>query len=585
MISGKQIAIIGVIITVIFLIGTAKFDWNLFRLIPMVAYGGAYTPEYPFPPFDKLFSPVFGTVDCKDTGLWSTVDQPIPIKQKFYSPNCGGGSSCEKMVVDYTCQSYGGCQIASLSATCPSLWPNPIYSVKVGGVVASYPYSATYGQGYHIEIACKDGGVYGLAPTSTNIAVQGKVMKLYVTSWGYTPGGWMAGSEGCKLLSADAETLKKMQPIDPAILTASCGAVEGKIQGVDIIPPGSTKCVIVGWREDPAFGTVNPQGQYEGKDVICRPYSEIASIKKVGTYGGYNYWVKDQTLVTYSSKPTMCCDNTNCAGGYVCEKYTCTAKPTECTYGSCAWSVDQCGVSGSCIEKEGSYYIQTWTCDSNKCCQPIKTYQKCCQSTCDRISTPTEKYICNPTVGCEKIEILKDCGTGYCCNVPGENQLWTDATKSSYKTQSCINKKCCYENPGDMYRGVCKDVCYKPPKVCGNGICEEGENIGNCPQDCGQPPSEFSWAIIFALIGGVLSFLMLGANALREKDWVGIAIAGTIALIVGIVIWWVISNWVMIAISLGILALLGGLGLYFFGGAILAVVVILMLIIRTIKGD
>ncbi|MBU1120936.1 MAG: carboxypeptidase-like regulatory domain-containing protein [archaeon] len=37
--------------------------------------------------------------------------------------------------------------------------------------------------------------------------------------------------------------------------------------------------------------------------------------------------------------------------------------------------------------------------------------------------------------------------------------------------------------------------CVNPP-VCGNGLCEQGENSYNCPQDCGMPPVQGNLTVI-----------------------------------------------------------------------------------------
>jgi len=47
---------------------------------------------------------------------------------------------------------------------------------------------------------------------------------------------------------------------------------------------------------------------------------------------------------------------------------------------------------------------------------------------------------------------------------------------------------------------VTTTTIYSP--VCGNGICENGEDYDNCPDDCGEAPRE-NWLWLFALIGAV----------------------------------------------------------------------------------
>ena len=41
----------------------------------------------------------------------------------------------------------------------------------------------------------------------------------------------------------------------------------------------------------------------------------------------------------------------------------------------------------------------------------------------------------------------------------------------------------------------CPEDCPAPP-VCGNGICEEGETEENCPEDCAVQPSTTGYIIV-----------------------------------------------------------------------------------------
>jgi hypothetical protein len=215
MVTGKQFAVASFLIAIVGLVANAHWDWNLFE----VTGGTNYNPEYPFAAYDKVYSPVFGQIECKDTGLWSQGDQLAFTNDGCYQTIFG--THCTKSVKDYSCQSYGGCRLFNLQATCPyaNVGVSPHFTVKVDNFISSYPYDAVYGQSYHIEVSCYAGAS---PPSSTNdihaantvdVLVKGKIEQLYVTSWGYTPGGWLAGSEGCKLISASADTLKKMQPI------------------------------------------------------------------------------------------------------------------------------------------------------------------------------------------------------------------------------------------------------------------------------------------------------------------------------------------------------------------------------------
>jgi hypothetical protein len=83
-----------------------------------------------------------------------------------------------------------------------------------------------------------------------------------------------------------------------------------------------------------------------------------------------------------------------------------------------------------------------------------------------------------------------ECGTNRCCNVDGEGKTWTSYGGSKFNTQSCSpGLKCCYNDPKDIFRGVCADTC-SGIIHCGNKICESqyNEDEDSCPADCKIPP-------------------------------------------------------------------------------------------------
>ena len=524
--------IIGIIVILVIVFGLREYG-----LVKFEQYSGNYQPSYPFPLNNKLYSPVYGHIDCELV----SGEYTAPKTLQWYSESFRIYNQCEecsKAVADFTCNEIGGCEftgITGIKCSRPILGGDGCYgqgydySIKVNGIEGKT--SAAYGENMHIEVYCTQCDVQGmwyakLSPVNLSLEVKGKLAKLKVESYGYTIGGWLDGSDGCKLTSEDAKTLKNMQLTD------------NPIKDTDINELGkSINQIIVGWREDPAFDNINPQGQYNGMDVICRPFSELASIKKVGTIGGYTYYVKDQTLMTYSQNTDMCCDNTNCQSGYVCEKYKCVKNATVCKYGSCAWSVDQCGSPG-CYELADGYVDRTFYCDENKCCQRNDKPVKCCPITCERMSTPSEKYKCNPDVGCVKQIYQDPCGNGYCCNVEGEGKKWFDITLSPYITQNCVgDKKCCYENPNDPYRGTCKDTCSIPQckvegescvktseccteygLVCDKGKCVEEESkedfCSKYPEICDNLP-----LILIGVLGIGLIYAAMRNRKSQQQVW------------------------------------------------------------------
>ena len=46
---------------------------------------------------------------------------------------------------------------------------------------------------------------------NVNLQIKGYQTKLYITGGGYIPGGWLDGSEKCKMISVDATTLKNLE--------------------------------------------------------------------------------------------------------------------------------------------------------------------------------------------------------------------------------------------------------------------------------------------------------------------------------------------------------------------------------------
>jgi len=421
-----------------------------------VGSGGEYEPEYPFPVQDKIYQPVWGAINCQHTGGTTAVTQPTPYE-------CGDWL-IGKLCVDYQCEYIGGCKLRSVSGSCPTGSWNFDSRITIGS--SSYEYSLPldldYGQTVHIMGICLTG--VRKQPETLDIDIVGYQSKLYIESYGYTQGGWLAGSDNCKLVSVDAATLKQMQDKSA-----------DELKGIEQIQMGVTEHIIVGWREDPAFGTVNPCGKYNGQDVVCRPYDKLASLKKVYTEGNRNYWTVDEVIETYAQNNQLCCCAGDCAAGYECEAYHCVEKPIICEYGQCPWGIEQCHHVSGCFQEGGKFYLRQAYCDPDKCCQYTENEVKCCKNYCDAMSTPTKSYYCDYDVGCVEVTIPKECPAGHCCMAGGE-----------YKTQNCLlGLQCCMEL-GSEYMGVCKEQCGDIPPVddcyqncvadaeCGLGITVDG---------------------------------------------------------------------------------------------------------------
>ena len=159
---------------------------------------------------------------------------------------------------------------------------------------------------------------------------------------------------------------------------------------------------------------------------------------------------------------------------------------------------------------------------------------------------------------------IKTCLAGeYCTYVSGEpactKEITCDTDADCNDNNPCTKDTCVYDS-------------MKGRKVCKN------DPIPGC--------GGFDITIIFGLIAGALAFFGTGGiRNLKDEEYDALAISAIFAIIAGLIAWYVVSNWQTILLALGIATILGGIGLYFLGGAILFIIFILMQIIRTIKGE
>jgi len=326
----EQSQIITILVVALALGGTASAYYLLGGQFPFGVSGNTFNPEYPDPATNVLYNPVYAQLDCKDTGDFNSPQNVVLTNV----PNCG--VLCAPFGEAYfVCNNYFGCQALQPQIECTSqTWgcsgTENIKEIRLGsasGSLLSYPYQINRGDSYYFKAQCKFSNCIGYwSPNGYSLNVKGRLSMIYVDAHGYIPAGWLASTEGCKFVSAgNAQIVKNAQMVNA-----------NPLAGVDTIAPGVTKNVIVGWREDPTFGQINPQGKYQGRDVLCQNLAGIYGIKQTATVGGKTYWQRDSILVTYSGTNSMCCDNTGCATGYYCENYQCKANPS-CTYGTCAY--------------------------------------------------------------------------------------------------------------------------------------------------------------------------------------------------------------------------------------------------------
>jgi len=125
---------------------------------------------------------------------------------------------------------------------------------------------------------------------------------------------------------------------------------------------------------------------------------------------------------------------------------------------------------------------------------------------------------------------------------------------------------------GTCIDGFCQ-YGYVPPvpiePVCGNGICEAGEDKNNCAEDCGTPNPLFKWDNLYLLpilltFGLALLFGWRGKQKTEKYHTFDFIIGGVLGVIIGIVAYFIIKYWVWIAL----VTLIGG------GGAIVLILAI-----------
>jgi hypothetical protein len=117
----------------------------------------------------------------------------------------------------------------------------------------------------------------------------------------------------------------------------------------------------------------------------------------------------------------------------------------------------------------------------------------------DIIAPPTP--ICTPNQIVNKT-CIDNITVGYKqCSTDG--YFWFDKTFVCATNQVCSNGEC-----------VAKPVIPVTP-VCGNGVCEAGEDYINCPQDCPAPPAPVPsievpiWAVVAGIIIIVILFMVV----------------------------------------------------------------------------
>jgi hypothetical protein len=118
-------------------------------------------------------------------------------------------------------------------------------------------------------------------------------------------------------------------------------------------------------------------------------------------------------------------------------------------------------------------------------------------------------------------------------------------------------------------------VCAKSPQ------CGTGNSTTPCPTPL---VTQDTWNWICAGIAALLTFLIIGRKDLESKKYVGIAIAGIVAIIVLFAVKVLLDNLIAILTGSILVAIFGGIVLWFLGPAILVIVATLMAIVGAIRG-
>jgi len=129
----------------------------------------------------------------------------------------------------------------------------------------------------------------------------------------------------------------------------------------------------------------------------------------------------------------------------------------------------------------------------------------------------------------------------------------------------------------DPITKACK--CVTDCDGCDNdGICESGETYQNCSHDC-EPPDHTNWfVIIIAALVGAVGGLFVYLRFKKDKAF-GAMIGGVVGAIVALLVYFVI-DWLSNPLNLLLVALGGGLLVWFFGAAILGGIALLVAVLR-----
>jgi hypothetical protein len=175
-----------------------------------------------------------------------------------------------------------------------------------------------------------------------------------------------------------------------------------------------------------------------------------------------------------------------------CDACGCTVKPlaanTACDDGKADTFDDKCDGKGVCVGRPASCGDKKCDAAAENCgncedCACQKDKQICFENAC--IAAPVNNNgKCEPTENCEANPKDCKCGAGKGC-FEKQCVACADFCKSSGRECGTVDNCNC----GDCPAGKNCDAighCYGN-SICNNGVCEVGENCGNCVSDCACP--------------------------------------------------------------------------------------------------
>jgi len=430
----------------------------------------SFEPEYPNPVEGKIYEPLWGTVECRDTGM----DKEMGVITFKSADESWWSRSDNYLYATVNCDTpfYRGCvlKIESIEGcyihpTTPFLSLPPVISIDNQPWKKITDYEISLSPGTHnIKVSCADCTSESCdafdaphyTPKGVIASLKVPLSKLYVTAYGYAKSGWLKDSEGCTLTPALINVLPEYEN------------VEEIKREVESLSPGESKSIIVGWRVAPGYGEWRV---WNGQNVVCKPFDGLYSIKEVGTYGGKRYYALGSLILSRTSKPNFCCDTSECPSGYVCENFECVKKEeARCPLGECSYWRKGDVLSEDCVEEDGKFYLTRLICGEDLCIREEKIREvKCCPDYCARLPG---YYKCDYDVGCVPVSVVRYCPPGYCCI--GGPWVPSGTKENEY---GCSPLKCCLADDPDPYRGICREKCINEYEICNDGIDNDGDGL------------------------------------------------------------------------------------------------------------